>query len=60
MNNKDYRLVYVAKSDKKVIEPWKLKLKLIARTNESSFKSKEEYNRYVKDAFKRIDAGEEI
>lgn len=59
MNNKDYRLVYVTKSDKKVIEPWKLKLKLIARTDENSFKSKEEYNEYIKNAFKRIDAGEE-
>lgn len=48
------KLVHTTKSDKKIMEPWKLKLKLIARTNEGSFKSKEEYNRYVKYVEKNI------
>ena len=59
MNNKDYRLAYVTKSDKKIMEPWKLKLKLIARTDEKSFKSNDDYKKYMKNVFKRIDAGEE-
>lgn len=60
MKREENKIIYSTKLDKKITEPWKLKLKLIAKTDKNEFKNYEDYLTYMKNMFKRIDAGEQI